>query len=173
MAYFIPCYKIDDACHVANLFFKEVVRLYGLLKTIVLYRDSNFLSHFWRTLWSKLDTNIWVQSLVSLDLLPLPCVASMVNQDGLSNTQFVKKLHKKEHRHMERNDEQYAKIAIRERRERGMGLQSCEKHGKDTEHMKVKVLQEPMARGRLKRFEEEMQQRQGGPIKGPTLFIFY
>ncbi|RDX90644.1 Tf2-6, partial [Mucuna pruriens] len=34
MTYFIPCHIIDDAYHVANLFFKEVVRLDGLPKTI-------------------------------------------------------------------------------------------------------------------------------------------
>ncbi|RDY09844.1 Tf2-9, partial [Mucuna pruriens] len=46
MGYLILCHKSDDACHVTNLFFKEVVRLYGLLKSIVLDRNPEFFSHF-------------------------------------------------------------------------------------------------------------------------------
>lgn len=46
MTHFISCHKIDNATHITELFFRKVVRLHGMLKTIVNDKDIKFLSYF-------------------------------------------------------------------------------------------------------------------------------
>ncbi|PKI67544.1 hypothetical protein CRG98_012128 [Punica granatum] len=54
MAHFVPCHKSDDTFHVADLSFKEIVRMHGIPMSIVSDRHPKFLSYFWKTLGTKL-----------------------------------------------------------------------------------------------------------------------
>ena len=58
MAHFVPCHKVDDAMKVAELYFKEIVRLHGIPKTIVSDRDTKFMSFFWKSLWKLVGTKL-------------------------------------------------------------------------------------------------------------------
>ena len=57
MAHFIPCKKTSDAKHVVEIFFKEIVRLHGLPRSIISDKDS-FVGYFWKILWKKMGIEL-------------------------------------------------------------------------------------------------------------------
>ena len=67
MAHFVPCAKTSDATLIANLFFKEIVRIHGPLMSIVSDKDTRFVGHVWRTLWKKLGTDLNFSSTYHLE----------------------------------------------------------------------------------------------------------
>jgi len=58
MAHFISSHKVDIASNICRLFFRDVVKLYKFPRTIVFNRNTKFLSHFWKSLWSSLGTKL-------------------------------------------------------------------------------------------------------------------
>jgi len=58
MVGFITCNKTNDATHITELYFKDVMKLHGIHRSIVSYWDTKFLSHFWVTLWKKVGTKL-------------------------------------------------------------------------------------------------------------------
>lgn len=58
MSNFIICQKTTNVVNAANQFFTEMVRLYGVLKTITSNHNAKFVSHFWRVPWKIFDTSL-------------------------------------------------------------------------------------------------------------------
>jgi hypothetical protein len=62
MAHFVAFNKKIDASEVDALFFREVVNLHGLLRSITSYIDIIFLGHFLRKLWKNLGSKLLYSS---------------------------------------------------------------------------------------------------------------
>ena len=65
MAHFLPCKKSADASFVAHLFFREIVCLHGIPKSITSDWDVRFMNHFWKELWWHFQKKIAVQLCLS------------------------------------------------------------------------------------------------------------
>ena len=54
--HFIPVKNTYKATEIAYIYMKEVARLHGIPKAIVLDRDSKFIGHFWKGLFKGFGT---------------------------------------------------------------------------------------------------------------------
>ncbi|KAE8701689.1 hypothetical protein F3Y22_tig00110515pilonHSYRG00071 [Hibiscus syriacus] len=58
MDFVLACRKTMEADRIVYLYFKEIVRLHGVPQSITSDRDTKFISHFWKSLWGKLGTQL-------------------------------------------------------------------------------------------------------------------
>ncbi|KAH9649363.1 Endonuclease [Citrus sinensis] len=84
---FVVVDRLHGVPNIANLFFKEIVRLHGVPRSIVSNRDAKFLSHFWKTLWVKLGTKLMQKNLKTWEEC-LPHVEFAYNRTVHSATKF-------------------------------------------------------------------------------------
>ena len=57
-AHFVPMKSTYKVVNIADIFLKEIFRLHGITKAIILDRDVKFIRKFWRYLFSGLETQL-------------------------------------------------------------------------------------------------------------------
>lgn len=62
MSHFIACKRTSDTTDIAKLFFRGIIRLHGIPRSITSDQDVIFISYFWRKLWKQLKTNLKLSS---------------------------------------------------------------------------------------------------------------
>jgi hypothetical protein len=58
VAHFVPMKTTHTTTNIEEIFMKEIARLHGIPRTIVLDRDTKFTSNFWRGLFKGFGTNL-------------------------------------------------------------------------------------------------------------------
>jgi hypothetical protein len=55
---FTTCWKTMDTTWKAYLYFNKVICLHDIPMFIISYKDVKFMSNFWKSLWSKIGTQL-------------------------------------------------------------------------------------------------------------------
>ena len=58
VAHFIPLKTTYKVANIADIFLKQIFRLHGILKVIILDRDPKFTGNLWKSLFKGLNTTL-------------------------------------------------------------------------------------------------------------------